>query len=88
MTVQLLVECPGRLYSFPYRFYVITSYSIHYTKLYDGNKNNLTEWIVDNLPYKRGKVLDLFCGGCSVSYALKEKRYTVLSNDALYSNYT
>lgn len=54
---------------------------------YIGNKKNLTDWIVSNLPYKRGKVLDLFCGGCSVSYALKEKGYTVYSNDSLYSNY-
>lgn len=54
---------------------------------YIGNKNKLTDWIVANLPYKKGVVLDLFCGGCSVSYALKEKGYTVYSNDALYSNY-
>jgi len=54
---------------------------------YIGNKNKLTDWIVTNLPYKKGIVLDLFCGGCSVSYALKEKGYTVYSNDALYSNY-
>ncbi len=54
---------------------------------YIGNKNKLTDWIVENLPYKKGIVLDLFCGGCSVSYALKEKGYRVYSNDALYSNY-
>lgn len=54
---------------------------------YIGNKNKLTDWIVDNFPYNKGTVLDLFCGGCSVSYALKEKGYKVYSNDALYSNY-
>ncbi|HHX68686.1 MAG TPA: DNA methyltransferase [Gallicola sp.] len=54
---------------------------------YIGNKNNLTDWIIDNLPYKKGKVVDLFCGGCSVSFALKENGYTVYSNDSLYSNY-
>lgn len=54
---------------------------------YIGNKNKLTDWIVDNFPYKKGTVLDLFCGGCSVSYALKERGYRVYSNDALYSNY-
>lgn len=54
---------------------------------YIGNKNKLTDWIVNNFPYKKGTVLDLFCGGCSVSYALKEKGYKVFSNDALYSNY-
>lgn len=54
---------------------------------YIGNKNKLTDWIVNNFPYNNGTVLDLFCGGCSVSYALKEKGYKVFSNDALYSNY-
>lgn len=54
---------------------------------YIGNKAKLTKWIVDSLPLKKGTVLDLFCGGCSVSYALKSNGYTVLSNDILYSNY-
>lgn len=54
---------------------------------YIGNKNKLTDWIIENLPLKSGKVLDLFSGGSSVSYALKEKGYTVYTNDALYSNY-
>ena len=54
---------------------------------YIGNKNKLTDWIIDNLPLKDGTVLDLFSGGNSVAYALKEKNYTVYSNDALYSNY-
>lgn len=60
----------------------------NYPKInYIGNKNKLTDWIVFNFPVANGTVLDLFCGGCSVSYALKENGYRVLSNDALYSNY-
>jgi len=54
---------------------------------YIGNKDKLVNWIIDNLPIKKGLVLDLFSGGNSVAYALKEKNYTVYSNDALYSNF-
>lgn len=55
---------------------------------YIGNKEKVAEWIVSNLPIKKGSaVLDLFCGGCSVSYELKKKGFKVLSNDALYSNF-
>ena len=54
---------------------------------YIGNKDKLVEWIIDNLPLKKGTVLDLFSGGNSVAYALKESNYTVYSNDVLYSNY-
>lgn len=54
---------------------------------YIGNKDKLVNWIIDNLPLKKGTVLDLFSGGNSVAYALKENNYTVYSNDALYSNY-
>ena len=54
---------------------------------YIGNKDKLVDWIIGNLPLKKGTVLDLFSGGNSVAYALKENNYTVYSNDALYSNY-
>lgn len=54
---------------------------------YIGNKEKLTNWIIYNLPIKEGKVLDLFAGGCSVAYKLKEKGFQVLTNDALYSSY-
>ena len=54
---------------------------------FTGNKRKLTDWIISNLPVKGGKVLDLFAGGCSVSYALKQAGYTVYSNDGLFSNY-
>lgn len=39
------------------------------------------------MPVKSGRVLDLFAGGCSVSYALKEKGYSVIANDILYADY-
>lgn len=54
---------------------------------YIGNKDKIVNWIIDNLPLKKGTVLDLFSGGNSVAYALKENNYTVYSNDVLYSNY-
>lgn len=55
---------------------------------YIGNKEKVSGWIVDNLPIKKGSVvLDLFCGGCSVSYELKKRGMKVFSNDALFSNY-
>ena len=54
---------------------------------YIGNKEKLTNWIIEEMPVKNGKVLDIFAGGCSVSYALKQLGYTVVANDILYSDY-
>lgn len=54
---------------------------------YIGNKEKLVNWIMEEMPVKSGKVLDIFAGGCSVSYALKEKGYSVISNDILYADY-
>lgn len=54
---------------------------------YIGNKEKLAEWIIEKLPVKNGIVLDLFCGGCSVSYALKVHGFDVISNDVLFSNF-
>lgn len=54
---------------------------------YIGNKAKLVNWIIENLPLKRGIILDIFSGGNSVSYAMKNNNYKVLSNDILYSNY-
>jgi len=54
---------------------------------YIGNKNKLADWIAENIPITEGKVLDLFAGGSSVSFALKKKKYTVISNDSLYASY-
>ncbi len=39
---------------------------------YIGNKNKLSDWIIENMPLKSGTVLDLFSGGCSVAFALKK----------------
>lgn len=54
---------------------------------YIGNKAKVAEWIIENLPIKQGLVVDLFCGGCSLSYALKQKGFCVYSNDILYANF-
>lgn len=54
---------------------------------YIGNKEKLVNWIIQEMPVKNGTVLDIFAGGCSVSYALKEKGYSVISNDILYADY-
>lgn len=54
---------------------------------YIGNKEKLANWIIDEMPLKNGMVLDIFSGGCSVSYALKKTGYSVISNDILYANY-
>lgn len=54
---------------------------------YIGNKEKLVNWIIDEMPVSNGRVLDLFAGGCSVSYALKEKGYSVITNDILYADY-
>ena len=54
---------------------------------YIGNKEKIAIWIVDNFPLSEGVVLDLFSGGSSISYKLKQKGYEVISNDVLYSNF-
>lgn len=54
---------------------------------YIGNKEKLVEWIIDEMPIKKGRVLDIFAGGCSVSYALKANGYSVISNDILFADY-
>lgn len=54
---------------------------------YIGNKEKIADWIIDCLPIKNGVVLDLFSGGCSLSYALKQSGFEVITNDVLYSNY-
>ena len=54
---------------------------------YIGNKVKVAEWIIEKLPIKQGLVLDLFCGGCSMSYALKQSGFCVYSNDILYSSF-
>jgi adenine-specific DNA-methyltransferase len=54
---------------------------------YIGNKEKLVDWIIDEMPVKQGVVLDIFAGGCSVSYALKQSGFSVISNDILYADY-
>ncbi len=54
---------------------------------YIGNKEKITDWIISELPIKRGKVVVIFAGGCSVSYALKKAGYAVIANDILYADY-
>lgn len=54
---------------------------------YIGNKEKIVNWIIDEMPLKRGTVLDIFAGGSSVSYALKNAGYKVISNDILYADY-
>lgn len=54
---------------------------------YIGNKEKLVNWIIKEMPVKRGTVLDIFAGGCSVSYALKNSGYSVIANDILYADY-
>ena len=54
---------------------------------YIGNKEKLVNWIIEEMPVKKGTVLDIFAGGCSVSYALKANGYSVISNDILYADY-
>lgn len=42
---------------------------------YIGNKEKIAEWIIENIPIKKGKILDLFSGGCSLSYAFKKGEF-------------
>lgn len=54
---------------------------------YIGNKEKLVSWLIREMPVRSGTVLDLFAGGSSVAYALKEHGYSVLVNDILYADY-
>lgn len=39
------------------------------------------------MPIAQGTVLDIFAGGCSVSYGLKDAGYSVFANDILFADY-
>ncbi|QSE77344.1 DNA adenine methylase [Lactococcus taiwanensis] len=69
--------------------YILKSkYNAKYPKVnYIGNKEKLSEWIVQNLPVEDGKVLDVFSGGNSVSFELKKQGFQVYSNDILYASF-
>lgn len=61
---------------------------VKYPKVnYIGNKEKLVDWIIDEMPVKRGMILDIFSGGCSVSYGLKANGYHVIANDILFADY-
>lgn len=52
-----------------------------------GNKEKLSHWITKEFPNDSESVLDLFSGGCSISYAAKKLDKVVYSNDILKINY-
>lgn len=54
---------------------------------YIGNKNKIVDWIVDIIPEDVVTILDVFAGGGSVSYKLKEQGFRIVSNDVLYSSF-
>lgn len=54
---------------------------------YIGNKEKISSWIADNIPKGTNSILDLFSGGGSVSYELKKRKYSVISNDSLFSSF-
>lgn len=63
-------------------------FNVKYPKVnYIGNKEKLSEWIVDSIPFDTGTVLDIFAGGNSVSFEFKKRGFKVYSNDVLYSSF-
>lgn len=54
---------------------------------YIGNKEKLVDWIIENIPKDVEIVIDGFAGGNSVAYALKQKKFTVITNDILKINF-
>ena len=54
---------------------------------YIGNKEKIVSWIISLIPKDATSILDVFCGGCSVGYAAKQKGLTVYTNDILTINY-
>lgn len=54
---------------------------------YIGNKEKIVSWIISLIPDDVTSLLDVFSGGCSVSYAAKEKGISVISNDILTINH-
>lgn len=63
-------------------------YNVKYPRVnYIGNKEKLSEWIVQKLPVESGKVLDIFSGGQSLAFELKKQGFKVYSNDILYTSF-
>ena len=54
---------------------------------YIGNKEKIANWIISLIPNDASSILDVFAGGCSVSYAAKLAGMTVYTNDILKINY-
>lgn len=54
---------------------------------YIGNKEKLSSWIIDNFPVEKGKILDLFSGGSSISFEAKKRGFEVIANDSLYASF-
>ena len=54
---------------------------------YIGNKEKIVNWIISLIPNDASSILDVFAGGCSVSYAAKLAGMTVYTNDILKINY-
>ena len=54
---------------------------------YIGNKEKISEWIINFIPKDVKSIIDGFSGGASLSYKLKEKGYKVFSNDILKINF-
>ena len=54
---------------------------------YIGNKEKIVNWIISLIPKDASSILDVFAGGCSVSYAAKLAGMTVYTNDILKINY-
>lgn len=54
---------------------------------YIGNKEKIVNWIISLIPKDVHSILDVFAGGCSVSYAAKLAGLSVYTNDILKINY-
>lgn len=52
-----------------------------------GNKQKIVTWICDNIPRDVNSVFDAFSGGTAVSYELKKRNYTVITNDIMKINF-
>ena len=51
---------------------------------YIGNKEKIVNWIISLIPKDASSILDVFAGGCSVSYAAKLAGMTVYTNADIF----
>lgn len=54
---------------------------------YIGNKEKISNWIIEHIPPDVNTVFDAFSGGGSFSYAAKQEGFTVISNDIMTINF-